>query len=141
MEENLPPTNNFNIQDQGYNLLDKLNPVVLINNNSVDLFINQKLLEHYGITSILCFKSATVALDFLIKTNIKYQLILIDIYLPVMDGFGFIDKFNEFKLYRKHGEACLLSASLNPLHKKEIIVRKIKFIEKPLTIDKICQII
>lgn len=54
-----------------------------------------------------------------------------------MDGFEFADKYFELKLNNKHGEIFVLSASVDPTHKQKAIQRNIKFIEKPLSVDKI----
>jgi CheY-like chemotaxis protein len=118
-------------------LTDKIKSVMLIDNNSIDNFVNQKILEYHGVIDVASFISASRALIHLKKTEIKYQLILIDIYLPLMDGFEFIDKFRELKLYKTQGTICLLSASLNPIHKKRAAEKDIKFIEKPLIIENL----
>jgi CheY-like chemotaxis protein len=57
--------------------------------------------------------------------------------LPMMDGFQFIDKFNELGLHKSQGQICLLSASINPLHKVQCVERNVRFIEKPLTIQNL----
>lgn len=122
---------------QTFNLLTKNDFIVLIDNNEIDLFVNQKILELIGITNIVTFKNASKALLFLSETTIKYRLILIDIYLPIMDGFEFIDKFRALNLQNKHGEICFLSATINPIHIQQSINYQIRFIEKPLIIEKL----
>lgn len=119
------------------NQTDMITSVLLIDNNDVDLFINQKILENFGVKHIKSFKNAKDALCYLSETNIYYQFILLDIYLPLTTGFEFIDKFIEIGLHKKNGEICLLSASINPLDKEQGTERHLKFIEKPLTMDKL----
>lgn len=114
--------------------MTEIESVLLIDNSELDNFINHKILEAHGVTNIVAFKSADTALDFLLKTNIKFQFIIVDLYFPMMDGFQFIDKFNELELYKTQGEICLLSASINPTHKKKSAERNVRFIEKPLTL-------
>ena len=82
--------------------------------------------------SLRCPKKALVHLK---ETNISYQLILVEIYLPMIDGFEFIDMIHVLGLHKKHGEICLLSASLNPSHKQKSAEKNVRFIEKPLTIQ------
>ena len=117
--------------------MTEINSILLVDNSELDNFINHKILEAHSVTNVVSFKSADTALSFLLKTNIKFQFILVDIHLPIMDGFQFIDKFNELELYKTQGEICLLSASINPTHKKESAERNVRFIEKPLTIEKL----
>jgi CheY-like chemotaxis protein len=111
--------------------------VLLVDNNHVDNFVNQKLLEIYGIVEVRSFINHSKALAYLNETHITYQLILVDIYLPIIDGFEFIDLFFELNLHQKHGKICILSASLNPLHKQKTLEKNVRFIEKPLTIQHI----
>ena len=115
----------------------KIKSVLLIDNNDIDNFINHKLLENYGITHVIAFKNATAALSYLSETNVKYHLILVDIYLTMIDGFEFIDKFNKLGLHKTQGKICILSSSINPADKEKAADRNINFIEKPLTIEKL----
>lgn len=118
-------------------LKENIKSVMLLDSIEIDNFVNHKLLEIYGVKEVKSFRSPTMALAHLKETNITYQLILVDIYLPIMGGFEFIDKFYQLDLHKKHGEICLLSASLDPFHKQKSAEKNIRFIEKPLTIDKL----
>ena len=117
--------------------MTEIKSVLLIDNNDLDNFINHKILESHGVTNIIVFKNVASALPFLAATNLHYQYILVDINLPVIDGFQFIDKFKELELHKAHGEICLLSASICPKHKEQCAERNVRFIEKPLTIEKL----
>ncbi len=118
-------------------IFDFRKSVLLIDNNGLDNFINHKLLAFYGVEKVTSFRCADKALVHLKETDIIYQLILIEIYLPIKDGFEFIDMFRSLDLHKKHGEICILSASLDPLHKYKSAENNVRFIEKPLTIQSI----
>lgn len=118
-----------------FNPATKIKTVLLLDSNYIENYSNQKVLENNGVTNVISFRNAYSALSYLINTPYKYQLILVDIHLPILDGFEFIDKFNQLELYKKHGSICLLSASINPFHKKKAIEKNVKFIQKPLIID------
>ena len=117
--------------------MKNIKSVILIVNNEIDTFINRKVLERYDITDIVSFNSASNALSHLNETEVIYQLILTDIYLPLMDGFEFADKFVQLELNKKHGELFFLSASLNPLDKEKAKQRNIRFIEKPFKVNNL----
>jgi CheY-like chemotaxis protein len=117
--------------------MEDIKSVILIDVNDIDNFINYKILENHGATDVIIFKSSSDALSYLKVTPKIYQLILIDINLPIMDGFVFIDKFRELELHQTHGNICLLSSSINPLHIERSAEKNIKFIEKPLTLEKL----
>ena len=118
-------------------LIADLNVIILIGFNDIDVFLNCKILESYEIYKIVIYKNAVSALSHLAKTDIRYKVVMIDIYMPLMDGFEFIDKFNQLQLHKKQGNVCILSASLDPIHKEKSMEKNVGFIEKPLTIEKL----
>lgn len=110
---------------------------MLIGSKEIDNFINHQISEYYGVTTIVTYNNATEALAHLVETNIKYQLILIDLNLSLTDGLDFIDEFYLLNQNRKHGKICVLSASINPSDKQKCEERNVNFIEKPLSIEKL----
>ena len=137
MKKRLASLNSINKSQDIFNYSDNIKSVLLIDNNDIDNFVNSKILENYGVTTIISHRSVKSALNHLKETNITYQLILVEIYLPIIDGFEFIDMIHALELHKIHGEICLLSASLDPFHKQKSIEKNIRLIEKPLTIGKI----
>lgn len=115
----------------------EIKSAMLIGSKEIDNFINYKISEFYGVTTIATYKNADEALAHLVETDIKYQLILIDLNMPLVDGLEFIDQFYLLKQNKKHGKICVLSASLNPSDKEKYEERKAEFIEKPLSIEKL----
>lgn len=75
---------------------------LLIDDNEIDLFFHEKLLAIKQIsTRVKSFISASDALDFLEYYQDKPQeycdtVILLDIQMPEIDGFGFLDRFELF---------------------------------------------
>lgn len=119
------------------NTMEDLESVMLIDNEEINNFINRKILENYGVVNIITIKNASNAILHLTETNIKYQKIIVDLHMPIMDGFEFVDKFYELGLQNKQGEIYVLSASMNPFYKKKCVEMNIKFMEKPFTMDKL----
>ena len=80
-----------------------INNITLIDDNKIDLFVNQKIIEKYdsGLKTRM-FTSAVSAINYLkiLDLNInsdsltKPDLIFLDINMPQMDGFQF---FNELR--------------------------------------------
>jgi CheY-like chemotaxis protein len=117
--------------------MSKIKSVILIDNCEIDNFINHKLLEYYGVSDIRIFKKVNEALTFLNETAINYQFIFVGIYMPMMTGFEFIDKFRALELHNKHGNIILLSAFFSPDDIEIANDKGIKRIDKPLTINQI----
>ncbi|MDF2448197.1 MAG: response regulator receiver protein CheY-like [Bacteroidota bacterium] len=111
--------------------------VLLLDDNDVDNYIHTKLFERYDDFRCNMFRSAKEALDHLKETHTRYDYLLVDIYMPVMDGFTFVSEFKKCGLQQKHGEVCILTCSLSPADKNEAANFGIKYLEKPLAIEKI----
>jgi CheY-like chemotaxis protein len=116
--------------------MNKIKSVLIIDDNSMDIFICHRLLESYGVANVISFNNADSALSYLKDTNIIYQVILVDIYMPKIDGFEFIDKFFELELQKNQGNIYFLTASLNPSDKERATKRSVDLIEKPMTLEK-----
>lgn len=113
--------------------------VLLIDDNAIDNFVNKKLIEMTGFAAdVEIFESAEAALDNL-KTRKKDQLpdvIFLDIMMPAMDGFAFLEEFKELgPEYLEKCKIIMLSTSesfrdLNRANKSPLVQ---KFLNKPLT--------
>lgn len=114
--------------------------VMLIDNCEIDNYVNRRILELYGLKNVVAFTTANSALLYLKNTNIKVDLILLEIYLPVIDGFEFIEIYNELKLGDLHGQIILLSATIDPNHRKLAEEMNIRFMEKPFAVSKITRL-
>jgi len=117
--------------------------VMLVDDNELDNFINQKLIEseHYA-KKVLVYQSAVAALDFLkSKSSIPNELpevIFLDIQMPGMDGFGFLDEFDKLNdTIKQKCRIIMLSTSesfkdLNRANQNKYVY---KFLNKPLNLS------
>lgn len=70
---------------------------ILIDDSSLDLFFHGRIISINGLaSSVKPFNSAEEALQFLIDENesLTDSIILLDLQMPGMNGFEFIDKFH-----------------------------------------------
>jgi CheY-like chemotaxis protein len=127
----------------------KFHNVMLIDDNEIDNLINQKMIEAAGITdNIFTHSGAKSAIEFLrniekiVRTspNILPEVIFLDIDMPLMDGFQFLDQFEKLSSDTKtYCKIVMLTSSINPqdLNKSKTYNYVRKFLNKPLTQDSL----
>jgi len=113
--------------------------VLLIDDNSLDNFVNKKVIElNKFADTVEMFESASEALIYLknVETEVLPDIIFLDIMMPGMDGFQFLDEFE--KLNTEIHQRCkivMLSTSdsfkdLNRANKNRFVR---KFLNKPMS--------
>jgi len=91
--------------------------IILIDDSAFDLFIYEKLLIKSGITrTVKTFNSAREALKFLIseEVNLPQTVILLDLQMPDMNGFEFIQEFASVsELLKNKIQIFMLSSTID----------------------------
>lgn len=127
--------------------------IMLIDDNKIDLFVNQRTIEKLGVKSnVKIFSSGISAINAL--KNIKSKsdrkqtfipdYILLDINMPEMNGFEFLKEFNKLDNSEcKRIKIYMVSSSTNPQDIKKAENEKCcaGFIDKPLTVEKLDKIL
>ncbi|MBC7554903.1 MAG: response regulator [Taibaiella sp.] len=121
-------------------LQNKKQHFIVIDDSKLDCFIAEKIIKNTGkCESVISFQQATEALAFLITNEIKYPyptIILVDIQMPVMNGFQFVEAFEKLPLsITSKYSIYIISSSindddLNRVHNYHSIKQ---FLNKPLT--------
>ena len=81
--------------------MKNIEPVLLVDDNGIDNWITHRILESTGISNVLEFLSPIKALEYLKVAKEIPRLILLDIAMPVIDGFEFLDQLNALDIAKK----------------------------------------
>ncbi|MGV3603935.1 MAG: response regulator [Dyadobacter fermentans] len=112
----------------------------LIDDSAFDLFIYEKLLIKSGITnSVKTFNSARDALKYLVSQAdiLPDTVILLDLQMPDMNGFEFIDEFDQLSdSLRQKVRIFMLSSTIDTrdIEKAKASQHIIDLLPKPLEI-------
>lgn len=122
--------------------------ILIIDDNVIDQIVTRQLLKkHLNLSEIHVVSSGQQGLDWLrnFKNEVhKPLVILLDIKMPQMDGFEFLEEYKKLdKELTSQIIIFMLSSTLDPLDKKRaktnIYVKKL--LCKPLAIDELCSLL
>jgi CheY-like chemotaxis protein len=97
-------------------MAQKLNTIMLIDDDEPTNFLSKMLIEEaHCAEHIQIADSGKMALDYLSNGNESPDLIFLDINMPAMNGWEFLDKYKELEK-AKQGKIVIimLTTSLNP---------------------------
>jgi CheY-like chemotaxis protein len=118
---------------------------LLIDDNYIDNFVTRKILESGNFAEkIIVVRSATEAISELRAGNIVPDVIFLDVRMPLMSGFEFLEEYDRIHgLDKGNIKIFMLSSSLDPLDMRRSTDNKYitQFIHKPLTqkaLEELC---
>lgn len=118
----------------------KVKKVMIVDDNEFDCYITSKIITNFDETAdIMEFNSSITAIQYLEEfqnvTSKLPNLIFLDIYMPLLDGFAFIEKFNSLSdILKNHTKICILSTTVDDLYiHKAKVDESVLFTSKPIT--------
>ncbi|ALW85205.1 hypothetical protein AUC43_08920 [Hymenobacter sedentarius] len=129
--------------------MQKLTCVMLVDDDQTTNYLNQLLLKRLGVTDkLLVALNGQEALELVQShcheaTPDNPALILLDVKMPVMDGFAFLAAYEKLQLERKYAIIIvMLTTSLHPQDVERVKQLNISgFLNKPLTEEKLNQVL
>ena len=119
----------------------KFKKVLLIDDNDIDNFINERMTTTSNFSEKVIVKnSADGALDFLrigsADVNSLPEVIFLDLNMPVMDGFGFLDEYDKMSdAVKNHCHVIVLSSSISAedINRASTNPYVTRYVNKPLS--------
>ncbi len=122
-------------------IMKKASAIMLIDEDLVNNFISKSMITRFDDTlKILDFASARKALEYLKSTTQHPDIILLDITMPIMNGWQFLEQYSKFHM--PNTQLYILTSSIDPQDKfKASGYSCVKdFISKPLKSEDLSRI-
>ncbi len=130
--------------------MDKEFSFIIIDDSELDCFVIQKVIEcAFKKPDIICFQNANNALDAIKEQGLKPNptIILLDIQMPLMNGFQFIEEFEQFSPGIQDCYTVIILSILSSTRAPADIHTEFNkrivgsIIEKPFTIEKLLSLL
>lgn len=115
--------------------------ILIVDNSGIDNFICIKVFELHGCNDIKICNNDIQAITFLETEKTQPSLILVNLELPYNAGFNFIDKIKKTDMLDKNTKLVATVSSGLPSIYREASERNLNLIEKPITFDKVKDIL
>jgi CheY-like chemotaxis protein len=127
--------------------MEKLDRILLVDDDDITNYINQRIIKKSEICKeVKVLQNGLDAISYLEKntdqSNKLVRLIFLDIKMPVLDGFGFLEKFQELK-FPGHDKIVIimLTTSTHLLDMGKLFNSGTSdFLTKPLSLEKLMNI-
>lgn len=109
--------------------------IILIDDDEADNYLHKRAIEKSGHYKVLqVFQLAVTALEWLKETDETVDLIFLDINMPIMSGFEFLEQYNSLKESKKaESVIVMLTSSADDRDIKQAEQMGAKYVHKPLT--------
>jgi CheY-like chemotaxis protein len=115
----------------------RFNTCLLIDDNYIDNFVTRKILESGKfVENIVVRQSPGDAIEALRIGAVVPDVIFLDIRMPMMSGFEFLEEYDKLSIANKENiKIYMLSSSLDPTDMKQSVLNKYisNYIHKPIT--------
>ncbi len=109
---------------------------LLIDDNYIDNFVTSRLLESCKFAdTVIVQQSSADAIEALRDGSLSPDVIFLDLRMPVMDGFQFLQEYEKLNINKDKIKVFMLSSSLDPADLRRSNANKYitQFVHKPLT--------
>lgn len=129
------------MQQQLAQTIKPIRQVMLIDDDNMDNFLHTRVLKNSGwVQQVYAFEHAEDALAFFRSDARQIDVIFVDINMPRMDGYAFLDAFEELQQAQEFNPLIIvLSTSISPedIRRAGAYSARVRTEQKPLCIDKL----
>jgi CheY-like chemotaxis protein len=121
-----------------------LKRVLAIDDDEDYNFLTEVVFEDSGIECDLTFATeASLILEDLKEAKQQPQLILLDINMPIMTGWEFLDQYHNLGLSSEETKIVMISSSIykEDKNKAKEYPAVVDYIDKPLTVEKLQELV
>ncbi len=121
-----------------------LNKILCVDDDPITLMLCKKVIAKANFSSIIeSAKDGSEALKFFDSNKSETadgdypQIVFLDLNMPIMDGWEFLDAFNNFKDLFPNTKIIVLSSSIDPkdINKSKNYSMVLDFLPKPITVE------
>lgn len=113
--------------------------ILVVDDSGTNLFLLQRLLEDEGY-QVIALDNAREALDYLRRKN-DIHLILLDIMMPGIDGFEFMEKLSAESSLKEIPVVMVTAKNDRASQKKALSMGAVGYMTKPLDLNKLRNLI
>jgi CheY-like chemotaxis protein len=117
-------------------MAERFKTCLLIDDDYIDNFISHKIMETSNFAEkVTIVRSAREAIELLKDGAFKPDVIFLDVRMPLMSGFEFLEEYDKLDMDKTSIKIFMLSSSLDPVDMKKSMDNKYitQFIHKPLS--------
>lgn len=117
--------------------------ILLVDDDPIVQYLHKTILSKYNFPTQKFFSNGALALDYILENreNDILFLVLLDINMPVMNGWAFLEKLKSFSI-KPLVKVVIVTSSIDSLDKDKAnnYQQVFEFIEKPLPENFVCHL-